>query len=132
MSYALDVNVLLYASNTACPEHAPASASLQRCAREGEVLCLTWPTLMAYLRMSTHPSIFPSPLTPDQAAQNVEELIGLPNVRMLAELEGFWGVYRQVCGATLPRGNRVPDTHLAALLKQHGVGTLYTNDADFR
>jgi uncharacterized protein len=26
----------------------------------------------------------------------------------------------------------VPDAHLAALLRQHGVGTLYTRDADFR
>jgi predicted nucleic acid-binding protein len=26
----------------------------------------------------------------------------------------------------------VPDAHLAALLRQHGVGTLYTNDRDFR
>jgi len=26
----------------------------------------------------------------------------------------------------------VPDAHLAALLKQHGVRVLYTRDADFR
>jgi hypothetical protein len=30
------------------------------------------------------------------------------------------------------RGNLVPDAHLAALLKQHGIRRLYTNDADFR
>jgi predicted nucleic acid-binding protein len=30
------------------------------------------------------------------------------------------------------RGNLVPDAHLAALLRQHGVRRLYTNDADFR
>ena len=30
------------------------------------------------------------------------------------------------------RGNLVPDAHLAGLLRQHGVGTLYTADADFR
>jgi len=26
----------------------------------------------------------------------------------------------------------VPDAHLATLLRQHGVKTLYTNDADYR
>jgi predicted nucleic acid-binding protein len=26
----------------------------------------------------------------------------------------------------------VPDAHLAALLRQHGIRTLYTNDTDFR
>jgi hypothetical protein len=30
------------------------------------------------------------------------------------------------------RGNLVPDAHLAALLSQHGVVTLYTRDRDFR
>jgi predicted nucleic acid-binding protein len=30
------------------------------------------------------------------------------------------------------RGNLVPDAHLAALLLQHGVKTLYTKDTDFR
>jgi predicted nucleic acid-binding protein len=30
------------------------------------------------------------------------------------------------------RGNLVPDAHLAALLKQHGVRKLHTRDGDFR
>ncbi len=30
------------------------------------------------------------------------------------------------------RGNQVPDAHLAALSRQHGVATLYTSDSDFR
>ena len=28
--------------------------------------------------------------------------------------------------------NLVPDAHLTAILFQHGVGTLYSNDRDFR
>ena len=30
------------------------------------------------------------------------------------------------------RGNLVPDAHLAALLREHGVRTLYTHHRDFR
>jgi hypothetical protein len=30
------------------------------------------------------------------------------------------------------RGNLVPDAHLAALLRQHGISRLYTHDRDFR
>ena len=41
-------------------------------------------------------------------------------------------VYREVTGSFPVRGNLVPDAHLAALLKQHGVRTLYTRDGDFR
>jgi predicted nucleic acid-binding protein len=41
-------------------------------------------------------------------------------------------VYQDVVRHWPARGNQVPDTHLAALLRQRGVGTLYTSDADFR
>jgi uncharacterized protein len=30
------------------------------------------------------------------------------------------------------RGNLVPDAHVAAILFQHGVNTLYSSDRDFR
>ena len=30
------------------------------------------------------------------------------------------------------RGNDVPDAHLAALMRQHGVRVIYTRDRDFR
>ena len=63
---------------------------------------------------------------------NVEALTRLPHVRLLAEEEGFWEVYRGVPGEMNVRGNLVPDAHLAALLRQHGILTLYTNDSDFR
>jgi predicted nucleic acid-binding protein len=63
---------------------------------------------------------------------NVEALVRLPHVRLLAEEDGFWEVYRNVGGRLPVRGNLVPDAHLAALLRQHGIRTLYTNDADLR
>jgi predicted nucleic acid-binding protein len=37
-----------------------------------------------------------------------------------------------VVSAWPARGNQVPDAHLAAILKQHGIRTLYTHDRDFR
>lgn len=63
---------------------------------------------------------------------NVDSLLRLPHVRVLSEEEGFWRIYREVANAFPVRGNLVPDAHLAALLRQHGVRTLYTNDSDFR
>jgi toxin-antitoxin system PIN domain toxin len=87
---------------------------------------------MGYLRIATHRAIFAAPLSPDEAMQNVQALLGLPHVRTLGEDEGFWDVYRDVARAFPVRGNTVSDAHLAALLRQHGVTTLYTNDADFK
>lgn len=82
--------------------------------------------------MATHPSIFTEPLSPPQALGNVAALLGLRQVRTLSEQEGFLEVYREVAGRFPVRGNLVPDAHLAAILRQHGVRTLYTSDVDFR
>ena len=132
MSYSIDVNILLYASDTANSYCTRAGEFLKKCGSNTEVCCLAWPTLMGYLRMSTHPAIFSAPLTPGDAVLNVEALLRLPQVRVLSEEEGFWDVYRQVTEGLAVRGNLVPDAHLAALLRQHDVKTLYTNDSDFR
>jgi toxin-antitoxin system PIN domain toxin len=132
MSFALDVNILLYASDTSSPLHAEAKAFLEDCVAKQEVFCVAWTTLISYLRIATHPSVFVLPLTPKQAMGNVRALLSVPHLRVLSEEQGFWQVYESVAGAFPVRGNLVPDAHLAALLRQHGVRTLFTNDIDFR
>ncbi len=87
---------------------------------------------MAYLRIATHPSIFSRPLAHKEAAANVEALIGLPQTRVLQEADGFWQAYSEVSGQVPARGNLIPDAHLATVLRQHGIKTLYTADRDFR
>lgn len=87
---------------------------------------------MGYLRMATHPSIFDRPLSHDEALHNVETLLALPHCRVIGEEEGFWHDYREITAEVPTRGNLVPDAHLAAILRGHGVTTLYTHDRDFR
>jgi uncharacterized protein len=132
MSYGIDVNILLYASDESAPLHDRAKAFLEQCAARGEVLCLAWPTIMGYLRISTHPSIFAHPLTPKNALGNVRQLTTLPHCRVLGEREGFLSVYEEVTREVPARGNLVPDAHIAVLLRQNGVRRLYTHDRDFR
>lgn len=132
MSFGIDVNLLIYASDNGSPEHARAAAFLNQCASRGQVFCLAWITLMSYLRMATHPRIFAQPLSTAQATANVEALIGLPHCRVISEREDFWAVYRQVTADIPTRGNLVPDAHLATVLRQHGIRTIYTHDRDFR
>ena len=132
MSFSCDVNVLLYASDSMSPVHEPARGFLKGAAAGGDLFCLGWLTVMSYLRIATHPGVFSSPLTPAEALRNVDVLVALPHVRLLAEEDGFLEIYREVTGSFPVRGNLVPDAHLASLLKQHGVRTLYTRDGDFR
>jgi uncharacterized protein len=132
VSYSLDVNVLLYASDQSGDRYERARRFLESCAAGPEVLCLTWPTLMSYLRIATHPRIFSGPLSPEEALGNISALITLSHVRAVSERDGFMDAYRHVTGETPVRGNLVPDAHVAAILLQHGVRTLYTSDRDFR
>lgn len=131
MSATLDVKVLVYASNSADPAHGLARQLVERLAAGPDLLYLFWPTLMGYLRIATHPAILPRPLAPRDALGNVSELLGLPHVRSPGEADGFWKLYRVTAGDH-PRGDDVPDSHLATLMRQHGVRVIYTRDRGFR
>jgi uncharacterized protein len=132
VSCSIDANVLLYASDRESRHYVQAGRFVASCAAGPEVLCLSWPTLMAYIRIATHPRIFSAPLSPGEALANVSALIALPHVRAVSELDGFLDAYAHVTGGIAVRGNLVPDAHVAAILFQHGVRTLYSNDRDFR
>jgi hypothetical protein len=62
---------------------------------------------------------------------NIGMFLSLPHVRFLSEEEGFWDIYRELTAEVPTRGNLVPDAHLAAILRQHGVKKLYSHDRDF-
>jgi toxin-antitoxin system PIN domain toxin len=132
LSFALDTNILLYASDESSRLHPAALAFVERCLGGDEVFYLGWPSVMGYLRIATHPAIFERPLSPEEARRNVETLWSHPRGRLLSEDEGFWEIYREISADFPVRGNLVPDAHLAALLRLHGIRTLYTRDRDFR
>lgn len=131
MSSTVDANVLVYASNRADPAHETARSLVERLARGPELVYLFWPALMGYLRIVTHPGVLPRPLSPADAAANISALVALPHVRVPGEADGFWDVFRAVADDRL-RGNAVPDGHLVALMRQHGVGRIYSRDRDLR
>ena len=132
MSVTLDVNVLLFASDETSAFHDRARARLGTLALGPEIVYLFWPVVMAYLRISTHPTIFDPPLTPVQAIANVERLLRLPHVLTAGEQPRFWEQYRDVAVEADVRGNLVSDAHLVALMKENGVRSIWTHDRDFR
>lgn len=131
MSVTVDANVLVYASNEAEPVHEAALRLVERLAAGPEIVYLFWPAIMGYLRIVTHPSVLPRPLSSNDAIANVEALIAPSHIRTPGEGEGFWELFRATRNDA-DRGNSVPDGHLAALMRQHGVAKIYTRDRDFR
>jgi toxin-antitoxin system PIN domain toxin len=132
MSTTLDANLLLYASDESSPFRERAGELLAELAAGPGIVYLLWPTVMAYLRLSTHPSVFARPLSLEEASANIERLLRLPHVQSPGEQEGFWDVYRGVASDVDARGNLVPDAHVTALMIQNGVRTIWTHDRDYR
>lgn len=119
----VDANVLVYASNTADPAFGPARTLLERLATGPDLVYLFWPTIMGYLRIVTHPSILPRPLTFAEASRNISALLIRPHVRTAGESQEFWELYLVTAGEHI-RGNDVSDAHLATLMRRHVVETI--------
>lgn len=132
MSVTVDANVLLYASDEGSPRHAGAARLLTTLARGPDLVYVFWPVAMAYLRISTHPSVFGRPLDPATARTNLDGLLGRPHVRCPGECDGFWDLYQSTVDLDVVRGNLVTDAYIATLMRQHGVATIWTADRDFR
>jgi toxin-antitoxin system PIN domain toxin len=132
MSYSIDANILVYASDEKSPQHDIANRFMQGRGDDPDLLCLTWGTLLAYQRIVTHHSIFRTPLLPHQAWDNVMNLLTLPRCRTIVEQDGFEVEYEKISRTVGVKGNLVPDAHLAVILRQHGVSRIYSADSDFR
>ena len=132
MSYSFDANLLLYASDESSEFHERAKAFVIGRREDSDILCLTWPVLMAYQRIATHPSIFAKPMSAETAWGNVQQLLKLPRTRVIQETASFTLDYAEVAQSAGVYGNLVPDAHIATILRQHGVRKLYTADTDFK
>ena len=132
MSYSVDVNLLVFASNEEAVEQSRAKQFLEEREEDPDLFCLTWPVLCGYQRIVTHPSIFRNPLNPAEAWANVRDLLAWPRVRVLGEEESFAEDFGSLTEKLAVRGNGVPDAQVATILRQHGVNRIYSTDADFR
>lgn len=132
MSYSLDVNILIYASDVQSLYQSQALQFLHEKKEDPDLLCMTWLALMSYQRITTHAGIFKNPLTPEVAWRNIKALLAWPRVRLIGETPDFSKDYHDVTSAFPVRGNLVSDAHLATILRQHGVRFMYSTDSDFR
>ena len=107
MSVALDANVLLYASDASSDFHERALKTVHELAEGRGLLYLFWPVVMAYLRISTHPSIFANPLSAEDAIANISQLVKRANVRTPGEAEDFLQIFHESTAGLAVRGNLV-------------------------
>ena len=126
----VDANVLLYAVSEASIHHARARSWLDDALNGQEAVGFAWTVLLAFVRLATHPAVFPRPLTPEEATTIVREWLAQsvatrvdPTARHIDLLAGLLA---EVGGA----GNLVIDAHLTALAIEHDA-VLVSFDAEF-
>lgn len=126
----IDANLLLYAYNTSSEHHQAAKTWLQDVLSQPEPIRFSWLTILAFLRITTTPRIFPHALTIREALAIVLEWLSLPNVHTLNPTERHFEILNRLLPTGQASGPLVMDGELAALAIEHGA-LLCTTDRDF-
>lgn len=96
-----------------------------------EPWALPWPCVYEFLRVVTHPRVFDPPTPLGVALANVATLLLSPSVILLGEGPSHADWMRTVLAESRTVGNQVFDAYIAALMREHGVGEIVTDDLDF-
>lgn len=126
----LDANLLLYAVDSASRHHERASAWLAVQLNGPARVGIPWQSLMAFLRISTHPRASTEPLSPHASWGFVRDWLAQPRVWTPLPTEAHAEVLEALIKRYDVSGNLVPDADLAALAIEHGL-TVCSADTDF-
>ncbi len=126
----LDANILLYSVQSSAPHHEVAKAHLEALFSGRQTIALTWPALLAFLKISTKRELFPRPLSPDQALTIIGNWLDQPNCVLLAPGVTHFRELSALISATGAAGNLTTDAHLAAIAIEHNA-ELHSFDNDF-
>lgn len=116
----LDVNVLLYAFREDVPTHEAYRSWLEDVVSSDEPFGVSDLVLSGFLRIATHPKVFDPPSPLEDALAFAEALRSQPNCLPVAPSSRHWEIFARLCRETDARGNRIPDTFLAALAIDSG------------
>jgi uncharacterized protein len=125
-----DVNLLLYALDTAAPRHRAARQWLEERLSGTETFAFTWVVLLAFIRLSTNPRVFDRPFRPAEAFDVVDGWLSQPCATVVHPTDRHPSLLRELLAISGTAGNLTTDAHLAALAIEHGA-ELCSSDSDF-
>jgi toxin-antitoxin system PIN domain toxin len=126
----VDANVLLYAVDSASAHHEGSLRWLDTSLAGAEAVGFAWVAVLAFVRISTNRSYFPTPMTIDDALTQVDSWLGAPAaviVHPTAQHASLLGALLREAGTA---GNLSTDAHLAALAIEHRAAVV-SYDRDF-
>jgi len=125
-----DINLLLYAHNSAAPLHQPARKWWEDLLTREQPVGIPWAVAFGFLRLVTHPAVLSEPLAPSAALERVEVWFECPGIQPLDPGPRHLTIVRSLFAATQVGGRLTTDTHLAAIAIEHQC-ELHSNDGDF-
>lgn len=125
----VDANLLVYAHVADFAEHEAARHWLDDQLNTKARVGLAWPSLLAFVRLTSNPRVFQQPLSVGQSWAQVEAWLDVPSVWIPTPTSAHRETLARLMQG-VSRANLVPDAHLAALAMEHGL-TLCSADGDF-
>jgi toxin-antitoxin system PIN domain toxin len=126
-----DANLLLYAYDLESPFHKRAKSWWEGCLSGQESVGLTYPTLFAFLRISTNGKIYTNPMTLTEAAGHMRSWLACRVSQILEppvdHTEQVVGLLEAAGGTA---GNLVTDAQIAAFAQSYRA-VVHTADRDF-
>ena len=125
-----DANLLLYAYDQSSPFHSKAAAWFQNImSRPGPVILLP-AVVFGFVRISTHPRIFTSPLSVVEASGHVRSWLGRKQVRLHDMLLEDVNAALSLLDSAGTAGNLTTDAQIAAVALRLD-SEVHTADLDF-
>jgi hypothetical protein len=125
-----DVNILLYAYNSDSPRQERARAWWETTLQQPRPVGLPWATSIGFIRIITHRTIWPRPLSPKDAIGIVRTWLDHPRVRIVTPGEHHAEILFDLLLEVGVAGNLTNDAHLAALAIEYQA-ELVSTDTDF-
>jgi uncharacterized protein len=127
---ALDTNVLIYAHRPDSPMHARAARSIGQLVEDPSPWAVPWPCLHEFIAVVTHPKVFGTPSTTDEAFDQFAAWLDTGLV-LLGESTGYLDRLKEVVRSSGVKGPKIHDARIAALCLDHGIDELWSSDRDF-
>jgi toxin-antitoxin system PIN domain toxin len=125
-----DLNLLVYAYDSASPWHQRAREWWIQSLSGEETVGLSWFAIFGFVRLWTNPRVFSNPMSVDLAAGHVESWLARPMVRVLNPGPRHAALAFGFLRSEGHGGNLTTDAHLGALAIEYSA-TLHTADTDF-
>jgi len=125
----VDTNVLVYAVDARSMQHRASLAWLDSALDGADDVGFSWNALLGFVRLTTNPRVFPSPLTAAEAMAQVHEWLAAPSAHVLSPGPRHPEILERLLAARGTAANLVNDAHLAALAVENRASVV-TYDSD--